>query len=500
MSIKRGVAAIGGGFAGSLLRIGIQLGATLVLARLLGPSVYGVYAIAASVIGFAGFFADFGVSYSLIQKPTVGRDDERVCFTWTMVLGLTTALIVATLAPRLAELFRTPQAEGAIAWLSLALVAQAASSLPANLLRRDLRNTTLQGRQALAYFVGYVLVGIPAALADAGIWALIAAWVTQAWLSAALLYSARPVSPWPLLRGEGAGRLLRSGGLVFVTNLVNWVLVNTDRVTVGYMFPNHATGVYANAMNLSWQGTAAAHVNLQSVFYALLRQAQGEHAKVWRAAKGLLRVELLLLAPAFAALSACSITLVNTLFGQAWLESAPVFALLMVAMPAYLSLAIATPVIWAVGRPRSEVLVQLPLLPLWAAAVVWAAGQSLNAVAITIVALYFLRAVILIGAMAQACRAALRELAPSVALGAALSALVWILVHVFDRWVAARIDLPLLALGADLGFIALVLLVLARQARMLFDDEAWHIIKAATDALPAPLRLLLGGNRNRDAR
>lgn len=487
MSIKRGVVAAGGGFTGSLLRIGVQLAATLVIARLLGPTVYGVYAIAASVVGFAGFFSDFGVSYSLIQKPEVTSDDERICFSWSVFLGLIVALALVAIAPLLAVFFRTPDATGAIRWLSIALLAQSISSLPANLLRRQLRNKTLQIRQAIAYFLGYVVVGIPAAYAGAGIWALVAAWIVQAWITVVLLHAARPVDIKPLFMAKGAAGLLFGGGLVFLTNLLNWTLVNIDRAVVGRIFSNHAMGVYANAMNLSWQGTTAAHVNVQSVFFASLRHATGNSVKVWAAARSLFQIVIFLIAPAFVALSAMGTTLVHALFGTAWLAAAPLFSVLMLGMPAYLVLAIATPIIWAIGRPRNEVLLQLPLLPVWIGTVAWAAQQSMEAVAVAVVVMYILRAAILLWGMARACQESAVILMLAFLRAAVVWLAVWLLVRAFDELIALATDFVLPRLMLDIMMVIATLVFLARSAKILLDDEAMKMFTSAVAALPAPL-------------
>ncbi|MFX6409630.1 oligosaccharide flippase family protein, partial [Acinetobacter baumannii] len=75
----------GGG--GTLLRIVMQFGAQVVLARILGPEQYGLFAIGAIVVGFSSFFSDIGLAYGLIQKKEIAAKDIRFVFTWQIILG-----------------------------------------------------------------------------------------------------------------------------------------------------------------------------------------------------------------------------------------------------------------------------------------------------------------------------------------------------------------------------------------------------------------------------
>lgn len=486
MFVKRSAAAIGGGLAGSLTRIAIQLLATLVIARMLGPTTYGVYAISSTVIAFAGFFSDFGVSYSLIQKPVVSKEDERLCLTWSVTLGFLVAIVVAALAPWLAGFFHNADAAPVIRILSVVLILQATMSVPANLLRRELRHKSLQGRHAIGYFIGYVLFGIPMAYLGAGIWALVTAWLVQATATLVLLFRARPCAARPLLGAPGAKDLWLSGALVFVTNLLNWVLVNIDRALVGRYFPIHSMGNYANAMNLSWQGATVGHSNLQSVFFAALRHAQGDTRRVWTSARSLYQIVLLLSLPAFAGLSAMAAPLIQTLFGQAWVDSVAVFRVLTLAMPAYLMLAIATPVLWTVGASRKEVLLQLPLLPLWlACAYVAADTKSLITVAWTVVALYVVRASVLLLAMTRAVGAKPGELVRSTVIGAACAAMVWSFVYFLDQGLAS-IQIPAAGrLVACVGGLTCAMVVLVRSARQLLDAAALRTLEQVICAIPS---------------
>ncbi|HRJ80031.1 MAG TPA: oligosaccharide flippase family protein, partial [Planctomycetota bacterium] len=223
---SRAISAFLWGTGGGTVRIALQIGAQVVLARLLGPTEYGVFALGTLVITFSFFFADFGMAYGLIQKPNIDANDIRFVFTWQIIIGAVVTAGVIALAGPIASFFDEPRAEDVVRVLAGLCLINAVAAPAMNLLKRELDYRALQLSLIASYFVGFLLVGIPLAVAGHGVWALVAAWMVQALLGAAIAYAQvrHPVAP--LLWYAGASSQGRYGGLVLATNLVNWCLAN----------------------------------------------------------------------------------------------------------------------------------------------------------------------------------------------------------------------------------------------------------------------------------
>src|SRR5471032_2172327 len=83
----RAVSAVKWAAIGTVTRFVLQLGVQIVLARLLGPETYGLFAMGLLVLTLSTFLADFGFSWGLVQNPQVERADVRFAFTWQCVSG-----------------------------------------------------------------------------------------------------------------------------------------------------------------------------------------------------------------------------------------------------------------------------------------------------------------------------------------------------------------------------------------------------------------------------
>lgn len=364
-----------------LARFGLQLGVQVVLARLLGPAAYGVYALGLAVLTFASFLAGTGFSYSLVLRPFVGPRDIRLAFTWQCAAGLACAWAMATGAPALAAFFREPALVPTLRWLALACAFTAASGTALALMQRelDLRRQGLV--QIAAYALGYLGVGLPLALAGWQASALAAACAAQAAATLALALWMRPHPLWPLWRGAGRADTLDVGRTVFFTNLVNWLSANLDRLIIGRCLPTQAVGLYALAWNLSQIPVTLLVGATQPTLMATGTQLVGSRRRLagaWQLATGGAAV---LLPPIALCLALLARDLVAVLYGPAWAPSGALLALMLLCLPAWAAWALATPVLWHRGQARREATLQLPLLalalPLWW----WAAREAGSAMA-----------------------------------------------------------------------------------------------------------------------
>ena len=65
---KQGVSAVKWAAVGTVIRFGLQLFTQVILARLLGPESYGLFAMGLIVLTLSTFVADFGFSWGLVQN------------------------------------------------------------------------------------------------------------------------------------------------------------------------------------------------------------------------------------------------------------------------------------------------------------------------------------------------------------------------------------------------------------------------------------------------
>ncbi len=473
-----GVSAVRWSVLASGGRFVLQLGAQVLLARLLGPQVFGLFAIGLVLLTFANFVSGFGFSWSLLQRQQLHDEDIRFAWTWQLLAGALAGLLMFLLAPWLAQLFKAPEAQGVIRWLSLACLLQAAAAPATYLLQRDLNFRAVGLVQLGSYAAGYVAVGLPLAWAGAGVHALVAAWLVQAAVALVASFALRPHPLKPLLWYGSAGQVMRTGQAVFFTNLVNWGLNNLDRLLIARLLSTTSLGLYNVAYNLATVPNTLLLGALQPAFMAAGAKLQDERSRLRAAYLQMLATLLVLAVPAFAVLALLSPDLVRLLYGAAWEGAGPVLAVLFAFMPAYVIWGISTPVLWNTGRPQHEWALQVPLLAAGALGLWWAARHGIVAAAVGAGLLLLARALVLATAALRALDLPAASLAPHAARGVALTLSTCGLV-LAGQWAAAPLhsSTAALALGAA-GPLLLAALALTRPGwgQALVGDECWRML------------------------
>jgi len=389
---KQGIRAVKWSAIATVARFVMQFAAQIILARILGPENYGIFGIGLVVLTLTNVFSNFGFGWSLLHRKVVTEEDVRFAFTWQVIVGSTATLVLFLLAPVLAEFFHEPRVEPVIRWLSLACVISAVSSPAGNLMHRDLNFKAAGLIQIGGYVAGYLLVGVPMALLGYGVDSLVAAWLVQVSFISVGSFIAHPHSYRPLFRYEGGGVAMRTGGTVFFTNVVNWCLGSMDRFLLSKLANAHAVGVYSVGANLATMPATLLVSSLQPAFTAAGSKMQDDPSRMRNVYLQIFSTVWVLLLPVFVALSISAFDIVKLLYGDKWIDTGWVLAIMFLSVPSVVCLGLSTPVLWNFGRKKHESMLQLPILALGAVGFYYSIPYGVNAFALMAAVLVTIRA------------------------------------------------------------------------------------------------------------
>src|SRR3954451_5068679 len=111
---------------------------TLILARLLTPSDFGIYSVSLSVVMIIDVIRDFGVGTYLVQERQLTKSVVQTVFTVSLVLSLACAGAILAITIPAAALYGEPRIVHVIALLSLTFLLSPLGTASTSLLRRDL--------------------------------------------------------------------------------------------------------------------------------------------------------------------------------------------------------------------------------------------------------------------------------------------------------------------------------------------------------------------------
>ena len=234
---------------GQGVRMALQIVAVVVLARLLEPRDYGLFAMVLAVVGVGEIFRDFGLSSAAVQARSLSRRQRDNLFWINTLIGTCLAAITYAAAVPLAALYDEPALVDVARALAVAFVLNgAATQFRADLVRR-LRFRSLAVADVIAPAVG-LAVAVTTALTGWGVWALVAQSLTQSLVLLLALVLAAGWLPGRPHRRENMRGLLRFGWHLVATQLVGYAANNVDSLLIGLRFGAAPLGIYSRAFQL----------------------------------------------------------------------------------------------------------------------------------------------------------------------------------------------------------------------------------------------------------
>ncbi|HEY0664039.1 MAG TPA: oligosaccharide flippase family protein, partial [Thiobacillaceae bacterium] len=454
----------------------LQFGIQVVLARLLGPEQYGLFALGLVAVTLSNFLA-LSFVYGLIQKRNLTDDDLRFVNLWQLTIGAGVAAAVYLLADGVAGFFREARLAPLMEAMAIVCILQALAGIPATLLTRELDFKWLYCANTSSYALAYGMVGIPLAVAGYGVRALVVALIAQNVLSLAVLYWRKPPRLGLLLWHRDAGAFCRYAATVFATNLSNWALQNVGRANVGRLFPSAAVGLYALAYNLAMQLAQAVNGAVQQTLFSASSRMQDELPRQRRVFLTMLAATALLLVPMFAGMAAVPHTITLAFYGDAWADSAPLLRAFALGVPFHIFTAMATPMLWTSGRTTQEYKLLLPMVLALAFATFLAAQHSLTAAAWAACIIFALRCLVMIIAACRALGLGAGEVAGAVRAGIAVSALVAAAVALVDTLLVQLTHEFAVVLACDVSTGFVTQLAALRLFRPWFSTEALGLME-----------------------
>lgn len=427
----------------------------VVLARLLGPTAFGLLTIAQTAIGVLNQVTDLGMIPALVQRPELRRRDYDAAWTVNLLRGAVITVLVVAAAPIVADLFQAPESVDVIRVLAISPLLLAGSSIGLVDLHRE-----MDFRSLALLDVGQALANTVVSIALAtrlGVWALIAGSLAGATTHLVLSYRLAPHRPRLVWDTRAIRPLIEFGRWILLTGVIAVAGHFALKAVISSRLGVAELGLYYMATQIAFLPAEVATQVGGSVAFPLFARIQEQAARLARAFRGLLVGMAVFLIPPCALLIVLAPALVEHVLGARWAGTGPAIQVLALVPVVGLFGEASIPLLKGMGRPsRLAVLegVQSVLL----VAFVWQLADTFGlagAVAAWIPATLAsqVAAVVFVGrALDSPLRGAKRLLASVVAVSV-MAALVAALVA---GWLGG---LPGLLVGATAGSAAAVILM-----------------------------------------
>lgn len=423
----------------------------MVLARLLAPEDFGLFALALLVVTLFDCVKDLGVGGALVQSRAPLRNLAPTALTISLVSGLVVGCVVFATADLLAGLFARPELAPVIRALASGLVVSALSTVPASLLRRR-----IAFRERLVPEVGGALaktaVAIALAVAGVGVWSLVYAQLVAVVINTSLYWWRAGVAPrwgfsWPT-----TVELAHYGVPTAAITLLAFAIYNVDNLAVGVRLGTEELGLYSLAYRIPELIILNLCAVVSDVLFSSLSRMQDERDRLGRHYLRTLSVVVAITAPTGTLLAIMAPAVIEVLFGSRYVTADDALTVIALFTVVYSASFNSGDVYKAIGRPGILTAINAGKLLLMAGPVWWAAGRGMLAVALVLLGVEVVHFCVRIGVVARIAGLALTALLGAAGRPVLASALMAAPLLAFSRLFP---ELPVLVQLAIAGPLAL---------------------------------------------
>ncbi len=350
----------------------IALARSLVLAWLLVPDDFGLFAIAFVPLDLMLGVTDVGMIPALVQRREVHDRDYHVAWTVGLLRGLAISVVLMSAASLFAGVFGDVRATDIIRALALRPIIAATASIRVAQLERDLHFRSLASIDLATSIVNTVFAVLLAH--SMGVWALVIGTLAGALAGVIASYVVAPHTPKLVFDRVRARSLMTFGRWVLLGGVAamigEGVLVATISRTLGV----GATGLYSLAASLALAPAAMVGAVIGGVAFAVHARAFPDQRQVARVFRASLTSMIVVLLPAYAILTVLAPAIVERMLDTRWQGAAPVVQLLAAAGFLGLVFDATASMLAGAGRARAVTILSL-LFTAIVSVVVWPLTQ-----------------------------------------------------------------------------------------------------------------------------
>lgn len=326
---------------------------TLILARLLQPSDFGLVALATAIVAALELLTEFRLDFQLIQNQNASRADYDSAWTLNLILGgMLGILLLAASAPA-AYVFHEPRLSNIVCVLAVSRILDGAQNIGIVNFRKDLK-FGMEFTFATVRKLSGVLVAVTCAWTFRSYWALAAGIVTSSVVGVAASFLMHTYRPRPRL--TSARRLLSYSKWLLIDSLIQFLRTRSSDLLIGRFAGAHSLGLFNVAQETATlaQSTVTAPTN-RAILPAYAR-LQGDLESLRNSFLAVVGMTTLVAVPMAVGVAAVAPLLVPALLGDQWQGSITLMELLAFAS-ALSTCGSGAPIVYlALGRPKLLVL------------------------------------------------------------------------------------------------------------------------------------------------
>ena len=314
-------------FLEKILSMVVQMMVSIIVARQLAPTDFGIMAIMTFFTSVALTIVDSGFSQTLIRKEQPSDSEYRSVLRFNIVSSLVLYVALVAVAYPLAAFYDSPVIKDIAPVLFLVLPINALCVVQTVMFTREFRFALLSKIVFAASLISGVIAVVMAVM-GCGIWALVA--------QRLLMMGIKAVAFWWIRRwrtsAKGGVKYLRDMApfslRLLATDLISAFYNNVAQLFIGKIYSTHSLGFYSQAQKLKDLPVTSTVQAVQGVTYPALSKLGADNMKFSEGYLKILRLLSFVVFPLMLGFVAIAPEMFELLLGDKWMPTVPYFEIL----------------------------------------------------------------------------------------------------------------------------------------------------------------------------
>jgi len=327
---------------------------SVIMARILAPSDFGVLGLSVLFTGLSGRAANLSFGMAIVQRDEIRPDHLATLFVTTLVINGSVVLSLLLISPWVGVYFGNPLVGDVLAVSSLNFLIRCIGVCPSATLRRRMGFKILSTSTILDAFLNLV-VGVTLGVLGFGVWSLVYAGLTAGLISKIYLEMA---SGWQIsLRATRRAfhELFGFGMGVSISESIAFVSDRASNFVIGKWLGTTSLGFYDKGYSLMSLPIKELGDRVNRVLFPVFARIHHESDRFRAAVRKTILSLSLIGYPLFGSLIVLAPQVINVMYGSQWEGAVRPFQILCLMSLPRLVQVVLTAVIFVTGSARYEV-------------------------------------------------------------------------------------------------------------------------------------------------
>ena len=290
---------------------------SVILARMLDPSDFGIIAMISIFFAVAQSFVDSGFSNALVRKTDRREEDLSTCFYFNIGVGIMAYIVLFLIAPLVASFYNQPILSPIIRITGLGVVLNSLCVVQQALftIKIDFKS---QAKVTLSATIISGIVGVILAYQGYGVWALVWQGVVMTSARMALLWLMSKWRPTTGFSKSSFNYLFGYGSKLLASGLLDTIYNNIYPIVIGKFYTPAQLGNYSRALSFAQLPSSNITSILQRVTFPVLSTIQDDIPRLQANYRRLLKLSAFIIFPLMMGLAAVAFPMIRLILTPKW--------------------------------------------------------------------------------------------------------------------------------------------------------------------------------------